>query len=54
MEKAVLFNRHPSTNDGGMKQKDVSIPYDVADGKDSSPTVIRNNMLLYLLITSIF
>lgn len=48
-----MFNRHSSTNKGRMKQKDVSTQYDVADGNDSSPTVTRNNMWLYLLITSI-
>lgn len=52
--KRQTFGRRSSMNDGGMKQKDVSIPYDVADGKDSIPTVTRNNMCLYLLIITIF
>jgi len=54
VEKADMFNRQSSKNEEGRKQKEVSISYDVADGKDRLPSVTRNSMWLYLLIISIF
>ena len=49
-----MFNRQSSMNEGGRKQKEVSVPYDVANGKDRLSSVTRNTMWLYLLIVSIF
>lgn len=37
-------------NEGGRKQKEVSIPYDVADGKDRLSSVTRNTLWLIISI----
>lgn len=49
-----MFKRQPSKNERRRKQKEVSIPYDIADGKYRLCSVTRNTAWLYLLIITIF
>lgn len=52
-EKAEMFNKY-FYSALGMKQEDVSIPYDVVDGNESLPSVTKEEVRQQLLKMSIF
>lgn len=52
-EKAEMFNKY-FCSALGIKQKDVSIPYDVVDGNESLPSVTKKEVRQQLLKLSIF
>lgn len=52
-EKAEMFNKY-FCSALGMKQEDVSIPYDVVDGNESLPSVTKKEVRQQLLKMSIF
>lgn len=52
-EKAEMFNKY-FCSALGMKQEDVSIPYDVVDGNESLPSVTKKEVRQQLLNPNIF
>lgn len=52
-EKAEMFNKY-FCSALGIKQKDVSIPYDVVDGNESLPSVTKKEVRQQLLKLNIF
>lgn len=52
-EKAEMFNKY-FCSALGMKQEEVSIPYDVVDGNESLPSVTKKEVKQQLLRLSIF
>lgn len=52
-DKAEMFNKY-FCSALGMKQEDVSIPYDVVDGNESLPSVTKKEVRQQLLKLNIF
>lgn len=52
-DKAEMFNKY-FCSALGMKQEDVSIPYDVVDGNESLPSVTKKEVRQELLKLNIF